>query len=341
MPDIACLRCHGGVSSHIQTAADVDYGPLRSELEKIRCAGCHNEHRAFRGDLLCTDCHRSIAETAPNAGLRNARCFPDGHPQFRVTLVSDAVKSSVERVDLGSDPKPTDRPNIVFSHAAHLVPEGFAVLGYKPMVCADCHVPEPGGRGFLAITYKGQCNDCHGLKFDTELPWREVPHGDDTGTEAAVEGFYAIIALKGGIAESQEPKLDRRDALAAWVAQKTNAALTMIFERKTKTVIGCFYCHVPDSAGGPFRAAPVMMLTRFLAPARFDHAKHAPIECGDCHGARHSQASSDVLVPGIERCATCHGTETASFQVRSTCASCHDFHRPEFGPLRQTVAAPQ
>jgi hypothetical protein len=280
----------------------------------------------------------------PSAGLRDVRGFPDGHPQFRVSVVADAGTRRLTRIDLDTQPKPADHPNLAFSHAAHLVPEGFPALGYKPMVCADCHVPEPGGQGFLAITYNGQCHDCHTQRFDAALPGKEVPHGDDERVATEVEGFYASIALKeggpGGGAPA--PEIERRlpDTLSppsdpagrrAWVRQQTMRALGIIFDEKR----GCFYCHVPDSARVPFRVAPVMMLTRFLAPARFDHAKHAPIECDHCHDARRSQVSSDVLVPGIAACVTCHGAETASFKAQSTCTSCHVFHRKELGPMHQ------
>ena len=349
--DSACLTCHSGIGNHIQSATEGDAGPVHRHLQATRCAECHKEHRGLqslviREGALCVGCHRSLAETVPKAEIREVRGFPGGHPQFRVTLVSDAVKKNVERVDLGSDSKPADRPNLVFSHVAHLVPEGFPALGYKPMVCSDCHVPEPSGQGFLAITYKGQCQRCHTLKFDAKLPWEEVPHGDDARVQTDVEGFYASAALEHGVPPPSSTEIERRlpginpappsEALGrrAWVREQTARALGIVFDEKR----GCFYCHIPDRASGPFRVAPVMMLTRFLAPARFDHAKHAPIECGDCHGARHSEASSDILIPGIERCVTCHGAETASFNVQSTCTLCHVFHRQEFGQMRQVMA---
>jgi predicted CXXCH cytochrome family protein len=348
--DSACLTCHSRIGSHVKSAAEGDSGPMHQHLQATRCADCHEEHRGLRGLLiregaLCVGCHRSLTETMPSAGLRDVRGFPDGHPQFRISVVGDAGTGRLNRIDLDTQPKPADHPNLVFSHAAHLVPEGFPALGYKPMVCADCHVPEPSGQGFLAITYKGQCHQCHTQKFDAALPGKEVPHGDDERVATEVEGFYASIALKeggpGGGAPA--PEIERRlpDSLSpppsdpagrrAWVRQQTTRALGIVFDEKR----GCFYCHVPDSARGPFHVAPVMMLTRFLAPARFDHAKHAPIECEHCHDARHSQASSDVLVPGIATCVTCHGAESASFKAQSTCTSCHIFHRQELGPMHQ------
>ena len=349
--DSACLTCHSRIGNHIQSAAESDAVPVHQRLRGTRCAECHEEHRGLRSlvireGALCIDCHRSLTESMPNAGLRDVRGFPSGHPQFRVTLVQDAATRSFTRADLGSDPKPADHPNLIFSHAAHLVPEGFPALGYRRMVCGDCHVSEPGGEGFLAITYKGQCERCHALKFDATLALREVRHGDDERVETEVEGFYASMALKEGVPEQPVPGIERRlpgdtsitptetPGRRGWVRQKTRQALGIIFDEKR----GCFYCHLPDRARGEFRVSRVLMRTRFLPPARFDHAKHAPVECGDCHDARHSQSSSDVLVPGIERCVTCHGAESASDKAQSTCTSCHVFHRQEFGPMRQVVA---
>jgi predicted CXXCH cytochrome family protein len=354
--DSACLNCHSGIGNHIASDTESDVAPVHRLLRRTRCAECHEEHRGLRGlvireGALCVGCHRSLVENMPNAGLRDVRGFPDGHPEFRVTLVSDAVKGGLHKVDLDTDPKPDDRPNLIFSHAAHLVPEGFPALGYKPMICGDCHVAEPGGQGFLAITYKGQCQRCHALRFDAEPSYLrakpEVPHGDDARVKTDVQGFYSSLALQGGVEEVQAPDIIRRVPgtpfapdeeqrlkVQDWVARKTKEALAIVFFEPRR---GCAYCHVVERGADTLRVEPVKMLTRFLAPARFDHAKHTPIDCGDCHQAKASQTSSDVLIPGKERCVTCHGAEAASFNVQSTCTSCHVFHRQEMGPMRQIV----
>jgi predicted CXXCH cytochrome family protein len=352
--DSACLTCHSQIGNHAEAAATSDHDPVHQRLQTTRCANCHEEHRGLRSlvireGALCVGCHSSLTEIMPSAGLRDVRGFPDGHPQFRVSVVADASTRRLARIDLDAQPKPVDHPNLVFSHAAHLVPIGFPALGYKPMVCADCHAREPSGQGFLPITFKGQCQRCHAQKFDAALPGKEVPHGDDERVITEVEGLYANIALKEGGpggGGTPAPEIERRlpDSLSpppsdpagrrAWVRQQTTRALGIIFDEKR----GCFYCHVSDNARGQFHVAPVVMLTRFLVPARFDHAKHAPIECDHCHDAEHSQASGDVLVPGIATCFTCHGAESASYKAQSTCTSCHVFHRHEFGPMRQVIA---
>ena len=352
VPDSACLVCHRGIGNHIPTLAADALSTVRAGLDRRRCADCHVEHRGLNSLVvkqasLCLDCHRSMAETAPAAGVPDVRGFPNGHPQFRATIVSDPLLPSFTRIPLDSMSKAVDHADLIFSHAAHLRTEGFPALHIKPMVCSQCHVPEPSGQGFLPITYKGQCQSCHRLKFAIDLPWAEVPHGDDKAVASAVEGFYAAFVIKHGVpAAPPQREIARRlpgttptqpakrPTTQAWVAQETDAALAIVFKSKT----GCFYCHVVDSRRGPYRVAPVRMLTRFFPSARFNHAKHLGLACEDCHAARKSEASADVMIPGLQRCTTCHGTESASFKAESTCVSCHLFHRKEFGQMRETAA---
>ena len=371
--DSACLTCHSAIGNHISPLAGLGLRMARAHLQQSRCADCHVEHRGLDGLVirearLCVDCHRTLAKTAPEAGILDVSGFPKGHPQFRATVVANAAVNNAMganaavndamganapgprfiKVSLGGAPKPADHPGLHFSHHDHLRPEGFPVLGYKPLVCKDCHVPAPGGQDFLPITYKAQCERCHRLTFEAALPWQQVPHGDDKGVAAAVEGFYAALVIEKGIPQDTgSPGITRLIPGTAapaplpqnargWVAQKTKEALAVIFDPKR----GCFECHFRAADKGPFRVAPVRMLTRFLPAARFTHAKHAAVPCEDCHAARASQSSADVLIPGIKRCTTCHGAENASFQAQSTCTSCHIFHRPEFGPMRPHPSAP-
>jgi predicted CXXCH cytochrome family protein len=352
VPDSACVTCHAGIGSHL--AANVDFGPSRHEIETTRCGACHQEHRgirslAIRWEALCVRCHAGLAETAPKADLRDVGGYPSGHPQFRATVVADAAKPSFARELVGGEPKPQDHPNLVFSHSAHLIETGFLTpAGHKVMVCADCHVPDTGGQGFQPITFEAKCHSCHDLKFDTALPWREVPHGDAAGVKNAVEDFYARTALEGGVQDADAPAFVRRavgtptqapseterSSALAWAADRANVAMGIIFDDKR----GCTYCHVTNRANGAFTVAPVLLLNNFLPGARFDHSKHTALGCADCHDARHSEKSSDVLLPGIQTCVTCHGDERAKLSIQSSCTSCHLFHRPEFGPMKTANA---
>jgi predicted CXXCH cytochrome family protein len=353
VPDQACLSCHETVGSHLEQDADV--GTPRKQLSETRCAQCHEEHRGVRSLIiqsqsLCVDCHETLDKTAPKSGIQSVTGFPAGHPQFRATVVADAAKPSFARQTLGAAPPPQDKSGIVFSHAAHLVPAGFLTpAGKKVMVCADCHVPEPSGQGFQPVTFEGQCHSCHDLKFDAQLPWREVPHGDAAGVALAVSDFYGHMALQGGVQDAGAPDFVRRPVgqpveptpeqaktALAWAAQRTNAAMAIIWDPKR----GCSYCHVTGEGDNKFTVAPVVLRQRFLPEAKFDHAKHRALNCADCHDAGHSEKSSDVMLPGIETCVSCHGTERAGFKTQSTCTSCHLFHRQEFGPMKTANARP-
>jgi hypothetical protein len=374
--DNACLACHANVGNHVEHAAAL--GAAGVKLTELRCIACHTEHRGIEGSVirtaaLCLDCHRSLNEAGSPANVRDVTGFPRGHPQFRATLVADAAQGTTVRAELGTTPPPLDRPGLKFSHKAHLVPGGFPALHYKEMACADCHVPEPSGQGFLPITYKKQCESCHELTFDkVSLPWPDakVPHGDDVGVIASVWNYYAGLALQGGASTPAAPTpVERRGAgmptppaptlpssdIAAWVTAKSVAALRIVFDDHR----GCAYCHygmgpsgawdtnkiltdaLPPKANPARVVAPVSLRTRFLPWAVFDHASHRGVKCEDCHASREAQTSGEVLIPGIDNCAKCHGTENASLRAQSTCISCHVFHRSEFGLMRMTSGTMQ
>jgi predicted CXXCH cytochrome family protein len=354
VPDDACLACHSGIGSHVAATAATVIGPFHQALDNTRCTDCHVEHRGARGLIiqnpaLCTDCHRALSEQAPQAEVRDVIDFPKGHPQFRVTVVADAAQQRFVRKPVDASPPPVDHPNLNFSHAAHLVENGFPVLGYKPLVCNDCHVAEPSGQNFLPITYKGQCQRCHELNFDVGLPWKTVPHGDDKIVVQTVHDFYAGQVLQRGIPQSTPPGSERqvpgapaaapaepqRDDARAWVDRKTKAALDIVFFDAKR---GCAYCHTTERGGDTLKVQPVILRSRFLPAANFDHSKHSAMLCGDCHDARHAETSGQVLIPGIQNCVKCHGAADAELKAASTCTSCHDFHREQFGPMRSAAS---
>jgi len=89
---------------------------------------------------------------------------------------------------------------------------------------------------------------------------------------------------------------------------------------------GCAYCHEVKTvvSGSPQITRPTMP-ERWLAQAKFNHAKHANIACAQCHDAVHSKDTADILLPPKETCATCHSPRGG---VTDTCAECHTYHQP-------------
>ncbi len=342
--DEACLACHNTVQHHVDMAR---FPKLR--INTIPCGGCHQEHRGPQGvvtraEVLCTNCHADLKRTASNAELRDAVAFgpPPLHPPFRVSVVADTATKTLTRVDLGGPTPPADHPNLKFSHRGHLKPAAWP-REMRQLVCADCHAPQPGGGLMQPINFTRHCAECHRdtLKFDAAAPERMVPHGDATLAQRSIQDFYARLALEGGVTDLSAPAVVRRrpgtplaeperlEALA-WANQRALAGRDFVFDDRR----GCGTCHEVDRASADFKIAPVLLQTHFLPKAEFNHARHMTIGCAGCHAASDSIASSDVLIPNIESCVSCHGGESASAKVRSTCISCHDFHKPGIGPLR-------
>lgn len=342
--DEACLTCHNKVPHHVDIKRFPDV-----TLNRTPCGGCHQEHRGAYGTIiqaqeLCTDCHLDLKRTpgAAHAELRDVKDFGTSHPEFKVSVVADAATKKIQRVDLGTDKKPTDLPNLKFGHKAHIDPVAWP-REMRKLDCADCHVPQPGGGLMVPISFPKHCAECHDqtLKFDPSALDRAVPHGSAMLAQRSIRDFYARVALEGGVPDLSAPEVVRRrpgtplteperlEALA-WALQRAVAARDFVFD----DFRGCGTCHEVDRSAAEFQIKPVLIQTAYLPMSRFNHAKHTTVGCESCHDARQSVASADVMIPGIENCRTCHGGEGAWAKVRSTCISCHDFHRPGIGLMK-------
>ena len=60
----------------------------------------------------------------------------------------------------------------------------------------------------------------------------------------------------------------------------------------------------------------------------FYHKPHVEQTCDSCHQAEQSEVATDVLMPKIESCQTCHGGEDSENKLHSECIDCHRFHNP-------------
>ncbi len=71
--------------------------------------------------------------------------------------------------------------------------------------------------------------------------------------------------------------------------------------------------------------APANITLQWMPHARFDHGAHDGFTCASCHAkALTSTESSDVLIPGIATCKTCHAP--GSQHAESRCFECHTYH---------------
>jgi len=83
--------------------------------------------------------------------------------------------------------------------------------------------------------------------------------------------------------------------------------------------------------------APANLTPEWLPHSRFDHDAHRGFSCTGCHQkALNSTETSDILIPGIAVCRTCHAP--GPDYAESRCSECHTYHdwskrkevKPEF-----------
>jgi hypothetical protein len=206
------------------------------------------------------------------------------------------------------------------------------------------------------------------LTFDPETPDRVVPHGAPRELIRQLEGYYAYqflqqqnlganaqqrtepqkVELPGGQREARRPGKRRNrqmitDLMPAqspgeplalkaktFIEQSVKEAATNLFERQT-----CTICHEisPQEGEVPWKILPIRLTEDWFPMAEFSHDSHINMGCVGCHEADTSTEATDVLMPDIGSCRTCHGGEHAEGRVQSTCISCHKFHLDDQKPM--------
>jgi len=322
------------------------------------CATCHREHQgrvqlAATADKFCIDCHGDLtpgAELAPAspppgtgppappphrasprpgpwAVPRRVGAFPADHPEFAVLRE-------------GYD----DPGHLRFNHEVHNNPALRGPAGPEKLECTTCHRPEISrassqrrmSTGLMAsINYEQQCARCHTLFFDERIDL-EVPHEEFRQLKPLVTKALSdfIRANPGAMMQPEvpgrriplnfprEPEPLARTA-EEWVTRRADRAGRLLSERI------CAYCHGPSfhTDGGEYSGPqfePTNMHTQWMPRARFDHAPHLMVECASCHtGAEKSRETSDVLMPAVATCATCH---EPSKGASARCVECHGYH---------------
>ena len=339
----ACLTCHStNLHTHVRSVATQHVA-----MERLVCTSCHAEHeepaRLVQTDQrLCATCHSDNAATsAPGtvAGARALRAtdFLLDHPDFNVRAEPKAPQKPV-----------ATESGLLFAHDVHLDPKGVeAPDGKVVMQCADCHRPEPGGQRMQPVRMETHCASCHRLEFDPADPDRTVPHGDPKRVMEVLVEYYSARYLAGYPDSRATAQPSRRVPLPAIALSNPERSRLLqlaynraaeagrdVFERRV-----CVECHdvtAEKAADGAttWKVPEVKRTNAWMLKASFDHSRHGTslTPCSTCHDAAKSQKESDVLMPRIDTCRTCHGGERAhpsgASLITSTCTMCHSFHQP-------------
>jgi len=365
--DTACRTCHTSVHDHADpfrlARARPDLGRWRRiELafkEKFgippgRCVECHTEHEGKQAmpvtaQRFCADCHGDLRKKLPDTPLPDAGDFGRSHPEFSPVLIAgwNAERPRLRRLSLAR--RPSEDSGLKFPHALHLsstsgvaqmarrlgAPYGFG----QALECKDCHDPAPDGARFQPVDMEQDCAMCHDLAFDRSGGvTRTLRHGEPAQVVAELRDFYrgraaprpSVLAPAARRRPGDAPDLRNRIRFARGPGSA---------ERAIRSVFSpggaCFDCHQVESAPAgslAFRIRPVAFPVRYLHKGWFDHRAHSTQTCSSCHLAERSKAASDLLIPDLASCRTCHGGEGSSKAVPSSCAMCHDYHMDAGAP---------
>ena len=360
-----CMSCHKTVHDHAPAdrihGARAAPGPGGALLNAVAdafgkegpgsCVECHREHEGMTrmappAQQFCADCHGSLKDRLADTKLGNAADFAGLHPQFTPAVVTDPSTRATQRISLDANPR--ENSGLAFPHRLHLDPRGGVAkmaatlagekgYGTGGMVCADCHHPSEDGVRFKPVSMERDCEACHSLVYDKVGPtFRKLKHGD-------VEQMVADLSVAGNTTQPVVTGRSRPGAFASGQAY---------FARFTRPVGGglvagalgkdgvCGECHTATVKNGRPAVVPVVLPQRYMAHGWFDHAAHKQTKCAECHAAAGSTRSSDVLLPKIAECRTCHlGEQAAGLfkpkdKVPSSCAMCHAYHPTGAAPLQ-------
>ena len=350
-----CNSCHVVNTSFSKTVTDqacsaCHSGPVHQKEQTFQpaCAECHLEHKgaarlAQTNDKACTSCHGDLKTRSGTLHVAAKIVgFDSSHPEF--------TPLRTKQLDPGT---------IKFNHKVHLKKDLRGASGNVQMKCDDCHRSSPAARpwpygqsveaklidpGSLPaphsklsnrsyiepVEYYRNCSVCHTLMFDKRIK-EPVPHKDPATVRAFVvvklQEYIAAHPSEISLPEETEgripprvPPLPAKNA-AEWVERRAAQAEKLLWGKT------CKECHdlgfaVADNTP---QVPKANLTTRWLKHGNFDHPAHQMVVCSSCHQqASTSKLTSDVLVPGIRVCQTCHhsGEEAA----RSNCSECHQYH---------------
>jgi hypothetical protein len=205
----------------------------------------------------------------------------------------------------------------------------------------------PTGREWMApVTFANACGSCHLLSFDKRFS-EGVPHDKPEVIHAFLKKKFQDYAAThpSELRSARDPDRDitgkpfapRVQTLTAaqWVAVRTSDAEQLLW-RKT-----CLQCHqlsfnrngklpyVQQASATSEDVLPHIaeagVIACWMPHAKFDHEAHGGFTCVSCHEkALRSFDSSDLLLPGIKTCQTCHAP--GPDQAESRCFECHTYH---------------
>lgn len=341
--DKACTSCHDG-PAHNGVA-----------LSPPACAECHREHRgrlslARVADGHCTACHADLKTHryggASNLKYRDVKSFEAGeHPDIAPLTDSGQLhfnhqKHLKDGGILGRDGK-KEQLQCIQCHRPDTAGRYMQPIQYE-QDCKRCHPLsiQLAGNSFASDRLKEvvavfnkepaphrEPDIVRGvlrerlLKFVQDNPLSVVEKNDKL-LDPALFGKRGPSAIEWQQARQGLDRIEGR----LFSSNQKEFAEDVLFNKGG----GCVFCHIEEKragGGNELNPLPVYRETsikkRWMEHARFNHERHRMLNCTECHPAKASAKTSDVLMPTLQSCQRCHNQAAG---VRSDCAECHSYH---------------
>jgi len=351
----ACASCHDGPVHHSPPERSPDCAACHTEHRgRINLSAASNR--------ACAACHRDLQSKGPDSKYENhIVSFEDSHPEFAALRSVAGVPGrdpGTIKLNHAIHMKPIRRgpngPNVQLEcdncHHATAADADLthadqkyraASVSYNesdevpPLHAGTLNPPKPSNRRELMapVRFANACASCHLLTFDKHFD-EGVPHDKTEVVHAfLVKKFRDYIATHPG--ESRIVREPNRDLTgkplppevriltpSQWVTERTAEAENLLWRKTCKQ---CHTLNIGVSTDGLANIAEAKTTTRWMPHAKFDHGAHTGFTCVSCHAkALTSTESSDVLLPGITTCRTCHAP--GPDHAESRCFECHTYH---------------
>ncbi len=335
--DESCAQCHGDLKS---SAGATRYA---AHIESFEDG--HPEFAAVRANGGVTGSDSGTIRVNHAIHMKPIRRGPSG-PNVQLAC-GDCHQTGAASANWKFADANYTGANVNYSAQDEVLPmQGGAFARPGPMTGRELMAP---------VRFANACAGCHSLAFDKRFA-EGVPHDKPEEVHVfLVKKFGEYIAAHPSeVRVVRDPGRDltgkplapevRMLTAAQWVTERTNEAEDLLW-RKT-----CKQCHTlsPPTGDGNKRIremspqdekpsrdsfvagrlpeiAHANITLQWMPHAKFDHDAHRGFSCTSCHEkALSSTETSDVLLPGIATCKTCHapGPEHAE----SKCFECHTYH---------------
>ena len=362
--DNACLSCHDGPVHHASQVKTLECAACHTEHRGRRnitaaseqtCAECHGDlktnagtpHYAAHIDSL-QDGHPQFA--ALREGQRDPQTIKLNHA-VHLKPIRRGPNGPMVQLECSDCHRPAAvKATWTYADAKYVTAQpSYSEEGELRAMKTEAlaaHGPASGRELMAPVKFATACASCHLLAFDKHFD-EGVPHDKPEVVHAfLLKKFQEYIAAHpADVRVVRDPSRDltgkpippevRILTPAQWITERTAIAEELLW-RKT-----CNQCHtlmqmngasLPQVQDATPRAlaplpqvAPSNVTVKWMPHAKFDHDAHRGFTCASCHEkALKSTETTDILLPGIATCQTCHAP--GPDHAESRCFECHTYH---------------